>query len=141
MLKKQDTLSDEQVENVETILNCGTVLLDTLNSVLNYAKLEKSLTSERTRKQLLVKSVFNFRQFLKDTVQLFSSSAQTKNISIQVENKSLLHQVHSDCVSLRTILSNLLSNAVKFSHENGSIQLEATDVPVDTRINLSLIHI
>jgi len=126
-------LNKKQQEHMETIVNCGTCLLDTMNAVLNYAKLEASTFNERTRQQMIMKSVFSFKQLMHDTIQMFKSTAQSKHISLvlkfQMSNSgNAIDKVYTDKINLRTVFNNLLSNACKFTEPvKGMISVIVSD--------------
>jgi len=102
------------------------VLLDTMNSVLNYAKLEASTSNERTKQQLIVKGEFNLRQLITDTLQMFKNIANEKDIKLQFDYNSQTELLYSDAVSLRTVFNNLISNACKFTRQ-GTITVKVSN--------------
>lgn len=59
-------------------------------------------------------------ELIQDSLLIFSSISQTKNIEIQAE-EFLQTDVSVDIDMFKTIFRNLLSNAVKFSPEGGNI--------------------
>lgn len=59
------------------------------------------------------------------TIDLFSSHAQQKSISVVQTNESPLHFC-TDAQKLEVILHNLLANAIEFTSHGGTIEVEAS---------------
>jgi PAS domain S-box-containing protein len=62
----------------------------------------------------------NFKDNCLDVIELIQSSANAKNISIQLNSDDSL-VVNADKNMLDTVLRNLISNAVKFTNKDGKI--------------------
>jgi len=130
-------LTAKQRENVETILSCGTILLETMNSVLKYTKLETALTDERTKSQVITLGEFNFKNLITESLQMFRNTAAEKNIDLTLEygnnnsnteqeTTSVIEQIYSDAGALRTVMNNLISNACKFTPSGGAVQVKVS---------------
>lgn len=141
LLKENQTkLSADQQENVETILSCGNSLLETMNSILSYVKLEASVGNEKAKDMLIVKRCFQLKQFFTNAVQMFKPITHTKDIDLNLHFNSKHDKLYCDSVSLRTVLTNLLSNSCKFTKSGGKIDVSVDDLE-DTRRNNKCIQI
>ena len=109
-------LNEDQIEYVHAINNCGESLLNTINDILDYTKID----SEK-----LVISYINFdlRKLILDFFNNNRLSAELKNLEFNywVDPEASNYLV-GDPGRIRQILSNFMSNAVKFT-ANGSIDL------------------
>jgi PAS domain S-box-containing protein len=90
-------------------------LLDTLNSVLELARLESPLTEKKH-------SRFDAVSVLKDVTRLLSPGVPTEGVQLIVECSHSKIIVDSIETSLYSILHNLISNAIKFTR-SGTIQV------------------
>jgi signal transduction histidine kinase/CheY-like chemotaxis protein len=112
-------LSGKQQDLVETLLMSGQTLLRVINDILDFSKIEAG-------KLELNSSDFDLRELLEDTVKLFLTQAQEKELSL---NHEIRHHgpipLQGDAVRLKQILYNLLNNAIKFT-ERGGIVLRAS---------------
>lgn len=115
-LLRDTPLNDNQRHYLDVIYRSGTSLLDIINDVLDYSKIEAG-------KLELEQTTFNLENLLDDCIQLFGATANQKNVEL-VGN---LHPhtpkfLQGDPTRLRQILINLLGNAFKFT-ETGIIVL------------------
>lgn len=108
----------EQAEKLKTIQNCGNTLLDIINDILDYSKLEAG-------KIKLEKEPFSLSSALTDVVDLLKSKAEEKNIQIISQFASDVPPwIRGDVTRLKQIFINLISNAIKFT-EKGQIEIRA----------------
>ena len=116
-----DALNPRQREIVETIRRSGDNLLQILNDVLDFSKLDAGfLTLEAVP--------FAPAALTQEVVRLLSARAEEKGLAITMDFASIVPGTAvGDPVRIRQVLLNLLSNAVKFT-EAGSIavRLRAT---------------
>jgi len=76
---------------------------------------------------------FNLLEIVDNTLKLFESDIQRKNIKINILiDRSL--EIYADENMIQTILRNLLSNAIKFTYDRGSISLRASKRDKDVEI-------
>ncbi len=115
------TLTLQQTDMVERILNNGKHLLMLLNEVLEFSGLENGDIS-------LKPEVFDLSQLIDTTVAEFRSLADEKHLSIIVRNHLQNHVVFNDKRKINQVLTNLLSNAIKFT-ESGYIWVEIDELP------------
>ena len=118
----EDTrLSDEQTEFVETAHKSADALLAILNDILDLSKIEAG-------KLGFEKIAFNFKQVIKDIVDLYSLKAEQHGVMISQDVDNLLPEsLIGDPTRLRQIIVNLVSNALKFTKQGDvRIRVEVT---------------
>ncbi|WP_237440335.1 hybrid sensor histidine kinase/response regulator [Alcanivorax sp. DP30] len=115
---KNSPLNNEQQHNLNIIEQSGNSLLNLINDILDYSRIEAGkMPIEQTR--------FNLHEVINDVPALFQHKARVHSNSLTNELDAELGQFCiGDPVRLRQILVNLISNAVKFTN-NGSITLSA----------------
>ena len=110
-------LSREQAECVETIRGCGEILLNIVNDVLDYTKIE----SGKLQLEPLPVDIFSLAERV---LMLVRRSAENKGLKLRFEGDGPSNQKWLfDSVRLRQILLNLLSNAIKFT-DSGEVVLK-----------------
>ncbi|TYC51682.1 response regulator [Rhodobacterales bacterium] len=112
-------LRPEDAEHVSTISTSGRALLEMLNEILDFAKIENG--------SLHVEMIaFSLEKLITETVSVIEGEARRRNNSLLVEMDPALQGqwFKSDPTILKRILLNLLSNAVKFT-ENGRVRVSA----------------
>ncbi|BDD10634.1 hypothetical protein FUAX_30660 [Fulvitalea axinellae] len=115
LLAKNET-SPEKLEKLEIIQYSSEQLMRVINDVLDFSKLEAG-------KMRIRNSVYDLRQTIRKTQQLFVPKAKEKNIEIAATyGKDVPGFIFADQGKFSQILTNLLSNAVKYS-ENGRIRI------------------
>ena len=104
-------LDPEQEQRALTIKRSGESLLNALNNVLDFSKLEAEMMEFETVS-------FDLLSVVEEVTGLFSYPAAEKGLTLDLlwDNK-LPKQVRGDLTRLRQVLLNLLSNAVKFTVE------------------------
>ena len=110
------SLTEEQRNTVDTLLQSGRALLVILNDILDYSKIEAN--------RLELESLpFDMIDMLKAVRLLMQQQADNKNLalSLQLPDADALW-VRGDVTRVRQILLNLLSNALKFT-ETGGVNL------------------
>lgn len=115
-------LNDNQRHYIDVIHRSGESLLDIINDILDYSKIEAN-------KMQLEIATFDLEELIEDCIQLFSATASKRHIELLggvVPGTPLL--LKGDATRLRQIIINLLGNAFKFT-ENGFISLEANLIP------------
>ncbi len=115
-------LDAQQQRYVQTILGSGEHLLDILNDILDYSKIESG--------QLEISAAsFDLQRLLADLVALMEARAHSKGLTLDAEcSADLPRWVVSDPGKLRQVLTNLLGNAIKFT-EQGRVVLRASVQP------------
>lgn len=116
-LLESSNLDDEQREILNEIQKSSDMLLNVINDVLDYSRIEAD-------KMTIENIEMDIRDCVEDIILLASPSAQKKSIHIN----SLIHPnvpklVLGDSNRLKQVLNNLVNNSVKFT-QTGEIFLE-----------------
>ncbi len=122
-------LTPEQRENARIVLDSGEALLQILNDVLDYSKLEAG--------KLDVESIdFDFRRVLEDVGALMASKAAEKGIFLAERcDAGVPRFLKGDPGRLRQVLLNLAGNAIKFT-EKGGVTIIAAGTESGGRVHL-----
>ncbi|MFK7826700.1 MAG: response regulator [Oligoflexales bacterium] len=138
-----DILSEIPNENPEvsdilkTIKNCGKSLLELLDDILSYAKLDQVKTS-------LDQTPANINDLVTQVYQIFKPTADEKNLSFEMEiNLSSSKKYIVDQIKLKQVLMNIVGNAIKFTQVgNVRIRVYPVSAPsqaVDEKIEFEII--
>lgn len=110
------TLTPEQKKYAQTILVSGESLLDILNDILDYSKIEAGHIALSYR-------AIDLDKLGQDVVHLMRARAQNKSLLLNFEmDDSIKNWRVADLGKLRQVLINLINNAIKFT-QRGSIIL------------------
>ena len=121
-LLRDSGLSSKQMEHMHVIEQSGNSLLQLINDVLDYARIEAG-------KMPLENMSFELTRLVEDCVALFQQRASLAGNSLHhAISAGLGGQVRGDPMRLRQVLVNLISNAVKFT-ENGNISVRVHREP------------
>lgn len=120
LMKRDSNITQEQLDNLETIGRSGEHLLSLINNVLEFSKIEAG-------RIVLHQENFDLHRFLLGLEEMFRLRAQQKGLSLDFTRDTHVPQyIRTDQNKLRQILINLLGNAVKFT-ETGGITLSVTN--------------
>ncbi len=110
--------SEEQQSYIDTIRQCGEALLNLINDILDYGKIESG--------KLDMECIdFNLRATVEDVLGQFAERAQTKGLEITgLVHAALPTGLRGDPGRLRQILTNFVGNAIKFT-EQGEVTVQA----------------
>ena len=111
-------LNEKQTNFAESILQSGETLLNLINDILDLTKIEAG------RLELNHETV-DLRAALLSVLPVIKPRAQDKRIRISTFLPTDLAPVWADPGKLNQVLLNLLTNGVKYTHENGSVSVEA----------------
>lgn len=119
ILKRDNSLTIQQQNSINTIQQSGEHLLLLLNDILDMSKVEAG-------KMELNLQEFSFQHFLNGVVDIIKISAQQKAIQLIYDFQSDLPlTTRADETRLRQVLINLLGNAVKFT-DKGFVKFKVT---------------
>jgi signal transduction histidine kinase len=117
---KYGELNTLQQDMAKRILENGKHLLNLLNEVLDFSKLEAG-------KLNLKLQIFNLSTLIISVISELSHFAEVKKNQVQFIDKLQNSITYNDPLRVRQILINLLSNAIKFTNE-GLIKIEVEEV-------------
>jgi PAS domain S-box-containing protein len=110
-------LKEKQSQYVDHILQSGEHLLDLINQVLDFAKIESGTTN-------LVFQDTQLRDVITDCLALIETRAGERNIQVKDETKGIVFDaIWTDQTRLKQVLLNLLSNAVKYNQPSGRVSI------------------
>ena len=106
-------LDDHQRELMQTVRSSGGLLLELINDVLDFSKLEAGRIE-------LEQIPFDIESELEAVLRAFEDKARSRGLSLDIEfDPDLDPLVIGDSLRLRQVVMNLVSNAVKFTSEGG----------------------
>lgn len=116
-------LTDEQRDQLETILDSGKTLMAILNDVLDLSKIEAG--------KFDISPIDNdLGHLLRRVEKLFAPRAAEKGVDLSLSiDGDMANFLRFDPVRARQCISNLISNAIKFT-EKGGVTISASTVPV-----------
>ncbi|WP_373889318.1 EAL domain-containing protein [Massilia sp. TS11] len=113
MLKEMN-LNKRQQECVDVAWNSARTLIDLINNILDFSKMEAG-------KLTLEEVDFDLRQLVEEVIELVAKQAQQRDVELgYIVGPDVPDRVNGDSLRLRQILINLLGNAVKFT-EHGEV--------------------
>ncbi len=120
LMLQTTTLTPKQRRFVETIHRSGQGLLEVINDVLDYSKIEAG-------KLDLQSHSFDLRQIIEDALDLHAARAHAKALEVACQIPPAMQvRYRGDDVRIRQIINNLLGNAIKFT-DRGEIVIRAEE--------------
>jgi two-component system sensor histidine kinase/response regulator len=117
LLCDSTALDDRQRRYAVTIHQSGKALLQIINDILDYSKIEAG-------KLQLEMAPFCIREVIEDAVEILGERAHRKGLEMICDIPTQIDtKVYGDGLRLRQVIINLLSNAVKFT-ERGEINVK-----------------
>jgi signal transduction histidine kinase/CheY-like chemotaxis protein len=115
-LLQHSELADADRENVRVIRSSGEALLEVLNEVLDFSKIEHGSL------ELEIRPV-DVRKLAEDAVSIIRGRAQEKgyDITLDIAEHLTAPIIATDPTRLRQVILNLMSNAVKFTDHGGVV--------------------
>lgn len=113
IIRRQEYLREQQLQQLEIIRGSGEHLLSLINDILDMGKIE----SEKVE---LEETAFDLSPMLRQVFNIAKVKAEEKKLEFRYEESTPLPQsVRGDQRKLKQILLNLLTNAVKYTREGG----------------------
>ncbi len=126
LLKKPDREIDQRVEFLNIINEETDRLTRLINDILNITKIEE-------RRIDLERMPVDICEVIEKSVSAHRSSAQRKDITLDVVIQKDIPQIWGDADTLTQVLGNLLNNAIKYTPEGGEIRVSAEYLHEDSR--------
>jgi len=117
-------VTQDQIETLGMVKGNGEHLLELINDVLDYAKVESGRIMPQKVEVLL-------DEILKDIIGVVRKQAEAKNHKLVYKPNSEALAINCDRRHLRQMLINMLTNAIKYTPDGGSIEVWAERVPVN----------
>ncbi len=121
-LLKNDIANPYHKDMASTIYSSGKRLLDTLNLLLDLARLESNKHEIKYKK-------INIGQLVKEALKNFDGFATSKNLYLKTVVKNDVYSNLDERIFIQ-ILNNLINNALKFT-EHGGITIEVESVKIE----------
>lgn len=116
-LLNETALTDEQADYVNVISTSGDALLNVINDVLDYSKIESGQLE-------LDEQLFDLQKMIEDVIDLFAARAANIGIDLLYQiDYSIPDTIIADSYRIRQVLVNLINNALKFTHK-GEVYLK-----------------
>jgi signal transduction histidine kinase len=124
LLRRRETVwTNQQSEMIDRIHRNANNLLDMLNEILDFSKLDAQRLALRPEPM-------NLAILAKDTIADMQSLAEQKAFPLVLDVQLAQPIVHNDPARLRQVLTNLISNAIKFT-EQGEVRLAVSEIGDD----------
>ncbi|HEX6159713.1 MAG TPA: ATP-binding protein, partial [Thermoanaerobaculia bacterium] len=119
LLQMSETLSDDDREQVDTIVLSGKRMSRLIEDLLDITRLEggKRLPIDPARVEA--------RDLFDESYELFRAQASAQSVTLQFHVAEGLPAVHADRHRVMQVLSNLIGNALKFTPAGGIINARA----------------
>ena len=115
-------VNEDQLETLQMVRSNGEHLLELVNDVLDYAKIEAGkIVPEKV--DILVNDL------LKDLTNVVRSQADAKSHKIKFTAAEEALAISCDRRQIRQMLINVLTNAIKYTEEGGQIEVWAERIP------------
>ena len=115
----KETLNNDQLEYINIIKGSAELLLNIIDDILDYSKIEAG-------KMQIEEIPFELRKEIMVSIDLFRPIANVKNLPIDIHfDEDVPDKIIGDPFRLKQVLSNLISNAIKFTHE-GKIEISVS---------------
>ena len=110
-------LTPRQRDYMDKVYRSGKSLLQLLNDILDYSKIEAGQLQ-------LEQAAFDIADTVSEVFELFAQQLHDKHLAWHTElDPALPHQLVGDSLRLKQVLINLVSNAIKFTR-HGSVRLQ-----------------
>jgi PAS domain S-box-containing protein len=116
VLMRDKHLNELQQDSVQEIVQAGKHLLELINEVLDFARIESGQMDLKIEDVALEKVV-------QDCVQLLKPQALGKQVELLVSS-GIGYKVRADRLRLKQVLLNLISNGIKYNVVNGQVKID-----------------
>jgi signal transduction histidine kinase/CheY-like chemotaxis protein len=123
-LLKRSSLTDNQGQQIDTLIHSGEFLLSILNDILDASKIDAGRMEIRP-------APADLPLLLTQLAQFWGPRAAEKALALdlRIESNAPLH-VEMDSLRVRQILFNLMGNALKFT-DSGAVTIRVSGAPAD----------
>lgn len=111
---ENDKVSPDAKPQLQLVLKNANRMLNLVNQVLDFRKIQKQ--------KLRIKEVL-FGEFITDICSSFTKTAESKGISLSVDNQAPSEKLWIDVESIEKLVYNLISNAIKHTPAEKKINI------------------
>lgn len=125
----KDDMDEQTREEVKVIKNSAYDLLDIIDDVLMYSKLDSS-------KMHLMNVEFSFADLIKQTIDTVANGVSSKNLKMRIRlNHDIPRVVNGDDIRIKQVINRLLFISLQMT-ENGRIMLsfDTTRIPEENKV-------
>lgn len=115
LIERAGTVNEQQGEFIRRAHTSVTQITDLVNDLLELGRVEAGLDMAKEDTPLTILARY--------AVEGLRGSADTKEITLEVDLEEFTPLVHGDPVRLRQMIGNLLDNAIKYTPERGVVYL------------------
>ena len=112
ILRRSARLEAEDAHHAGLIHDASTTLLELVNSVLDFSRLEAGAVEVEARP-------FDPAAPVRAIAELMTEQADAKGLTLRLETQGEIAPLLGDASRIRQVLLNFLSNAIKFTREGG----------------------
>lgn len=117
LIKSEDLSKKEQEQFLDVILRSGNRMLNTINNIIEVAKLDSGVEKLQIQKTDVI-------DILNELEDFFGSEADNKGLDLIFEKYLITtNDFYTDEYKLNSIFTNLIKNAIKFT-ENGYVKVK-----------------
>lgn len=128
------SLNNIQTQYVQAIKQSGDVLLNIINEVLDFAKLDEGQVT-------LNYADLNLKDTLEEALHLLSNMAEEKNLNLSCDYTNLKSDNYlGDAMRIQQLIFNLVGNALKFT-EKGKVIVKLSNVTAEDGNQLVFIEV
>jgi len=132
-LLMQSELTESQSEHAAIIKRSGRALLDLINNILDYSKIESRSLELETKP-------FDLEQIICEALESVLPQANDKQLTVDYGINSSVSEFYlGDAHRLRQVLINLANNAIKFT-ETGSVAIKVSLQESDMQSGSDVLH-
>ena len=112
------TLDERQKQHVTQIRHCGDTMLQIVNDVLDFSRLETQISALHTE-------AFDAGALCNEVVDMLSPVADQRQVQVRKDVPAQPLMVVGDVLRIKQVLLNLLGNAIKFS-PGGAVRIHCS---------------
>ena len=128
----KEEISGPAKDEVKEILNASTILLETINGILEVSKLEAN-------KIQIINKDYSTKKLISEIANTANMRLGSKSVELKFEiDEKLPPVLNGDSVRIKEIIYNLISNSIKFTKE-GYILLKIDSISANNKCLLTII--
>jgi len=131
LLARERSLTDDDEEMLQGIMENGQRLLDLVNNILDISRMEDGRLD-------IVPEEMDLRAAVEKAMACMEPMARRKRITVSLDMPRTVPDVHADLNRVLQILINLLSNAIKYTPETGRVWISCRGRSLSSMVEISV---